>query len=104
MGLDGALDFTPEQLAKLDLVIASCHRECTPAGSREENTRMLLQAMENPGVDIMGHPDNPLYPIEAELLAREASRLDKALEIVGAWLDTEFEGGRHQRRVDMLNA
>ena len=29
----------------------------------------------------MGHPDNPLYPIEAELLAREASRLDKALEI-----------------------
>lgn len=28
----------------------------------------------------------------------------KALEIVGAWLDTGFEGGRHQRRVDMLNA
>lgn len=26
-----------------------------------------------------------------------------ALEIVAAWLDTEFEGGRHQRRVDMLN-
>lgn len=29
---------------------------------------------------------------------------DKALEIVAAWLDTEFEGGRHQRRVNMLNA
>ncbi len=28
----------------------------------------------------------------------------RALEIVGAWLDTGFEGGRHQRRVDMLNA
>ena len=26
-----------------------------------------------------------------------------ALEITAAWLDTEFEGGRHQRRVDMLN-
>ncbi len=26
-----------------------------------------------------------------------------ALEIVKAWLETEFEGGRHQRRVDMLN-
>jgi len=26
-----------------------------------------------------------------------------ALDIVAAWLDTEFEGGRHQRRVDMLN-
>lgn len=27
----------------------------------------------------------------------------KALEITAAWLDTEFEGGRHQRRVDMLD-
>lgn len=27
-----------------------------------------------------------------------------ALEIVDIWLDTEFEGGRHQRRVDKLMA
>ena len=26
-----------------------------------------------------------------------------ALAIVDEWLDTDFEGGRHQRRVDMLN-
>lgn len=26
-----------------------------------------------------------------------------ALAITKIWLDTEFEGGRHQRRVDMLN-
>lgn len=26
-----------------------------------------------------------------------------AMQIVDAWLDTEFEGGRHQRRVDMLD-
>ena len=26
-----------------------------------------------------------------------------AMEIVDAWLDASFEGGRHQRRVDMLN-
>ena len=26
-----------------------------------------------------------------------------ALDIVKTWLNTEFEGGRHQRRVDMLN-
>lgn len=25
-----------------------------------------------------------------------------ALEILGAWLDQEFEGGRHQARVDMM--
>ena len=27
-----------------------------------------------------------------------------AKAIVDAWLDTEFEGGRHQRRVDMLDS
>ena len=27
-----------------------------------------------------------------------------ALEIVDTWLDTEFEGGRHQRRVDKIKA
>lgn len=29
---------------------------------------------------------------------------EKALEIAEAWLDTEFEGGRHKRRVDMLDS
>lgn len=28
---------------------------------------------------------------------------EDALKITGVWLDTEFEGGRHQRRVDMLD-
>lgn len=28
---------------------------------------------------------------------------DLALEIVAAWLDTEFEGGRHERRTNMLD-
>lgn len=28
---------------------------------------------------------------------------DLAIKIVDAWLDTEFEGGRHKRRTDMLD-
>ena len=42
---------------------------------------------------------------DAIMLAMGGRTTDKktALEITAAWLDTEFEGGRHQRRVDMLN-
>ena len=42
---------------------------------------------------------------DANMLAMGGRTTDteKALEITAAWLDTEFEGGRHQRRVDMLN-
>lgn len=28
---------------------------------------------------------------------------DLAIKITDAWLDTEFEGGRHQKRIDMLD-
>ena len=30
--------------------------------------------------------------------------LEMALEIVKVWLDTPFEGGRHQRRIDLIDA
>lgn len=37
-------------------------------------------------------------------LGGRTTELQTALDITAAWLDTEFEGGRHQRRVDMLDA
>src|SRR3954470_11684534 len=30
--------------------------------------------------------------------------LEMALQIVRVWLDTPFEGGRHQRRIDLIDA
>ena len=81
MNTNGDLDFTDEQLKQLDLVIASCHGECTPRGSREEVTQMMLSAVDSPYVDIIGHPDHPLYSVDADLLAREAARTHTALEI-----------------------
>ncbi len=43
---------------------------------------------------------------DANILALGGRTTDPALamEIVDTWLDTAFEGGRHQRRVDQLNA
>lgn len=42
---------------------------------------------------------------DANMLAMGARTTDKdtALSMVDVWLETEFEGGRHQRRVDILN-
>lgn len=41
----------------------------------------------------------------ANIIALGGRTTDKelAIQIVDEWLDTEFEGGRHQRRVDMLD-
>ena len=37
-------------------------------------------------------------------LGGRTTPVKEALEIVDAWLDADFEGGRHQRRVDMLDS
>lgn len=36
-------------------------------------------------------------------LGQRMITLETALEIVKTWLDTPFEGGRHQRRIDMID-
>ncbi len=82
MNLDGKLDFTNEQLKKLDIVIVSCHKECLlPSATKEQITNMIEKVMQNPYIDIIGHPDNPIYPIDIDKLARLAKINNKALEI-----------------------
>ena len=43
---------------------------------------------------------------DANVLVLSADRLDAAAisEIVATWMSTDFEGGRHQRRVDKIHA
>jgi ribose 5-phosphate isomerase B len=36
-------------------------------------------------------------------LGQRMMNLDTAIEIVRIWLETSFAGGRHQRRVDMID-
>jgi DNA polymerase (family X) len=51
---DGSLDYSDELLAELDLVVASVH-----AGHRlseRDQTQRVCAAMQNPHVDILGHP------------------------------------------------
>jgi ribose 5-phosphate isomerase B len=43
---------------------------------------------------------------DANLLALggRTTELELAINIVKTWLNTQFEGGRHQRRVDLLDS
>ena len=45
------------------------------------------------------HNDTNVVAFGARVVGTELAKM-----IVDAWLDAEFEGGRHQTRVDMLNA
>ncbi len=52
---DGGIDLDEVFASPLDYGIASLHDVCITPGSRTENTRAYLKAMENPKVHIIGH-------------------------------------------------
>jgi len=52
---DGTLDLPDEALAKLDIVVASLHVSLRQP--RDQVTQRMLNAIHNPHVDIIGHPN-----------------------------------------------
>ena len=77
----GTVDLEQKTLEKLDVVIASLHVPCIRPGSRQENTEAYLNAMKNPCVNIIGHPDDGRYDIDYEALVQGAREYGKVLEL-----------------------
>ena len=78
---DGNIDLDPEYLRGLDLIMAGFHEICFVPRNREENTRTLIRALQNPWVDGVSHPGNPAFPIDLEAAALAAAEQGKFLEI-----------------------
>jgi DNA polymerase (family 10) len=84
---DGALDFDDDVLADLDIVIASVHSALNI--SRDDMTRRLIRACENPYVNIIGHPTGRNvetfagYEFDYDAVFAAAARTGTALEIDG---------------------
>ena len=82
---NGDVDWGPEFLAGFDVCVASVHGEFTQ--SKDEMTRRIVRACENPYVNIIGHPTARMIgrraPIEFDLdeVFRAAARTGTALEI-----------------------
>ena len=77
----GTVDLEQKTLEKLDVVIASLHVPCIRPGSRAENTEAYLNAMKNPYINIIGHPDDGRYEIDYEALVQGAREYGKVLEL-----------------------
>jgi DNA polymerase (family 10) len=82
---DGNVDWPAEFLSGFDLCVASVHSHFTQ--SRDEMTRRLLRAIENPYVSVLGHLTARLIgrrpPIDADLDAvyQACARTGTAIEI-----------------------
>lgn len=82
---DGSVDWDEEFLAGFDVLVASVHSHLDMP--KDDMTRRIIAAMENPYVNIIGHPTARLIgrrpPIEFDLDAvfRAAARTGTALEV-----------------------
>jgi DNA polymerase (family 10) len=85
---DGELDFPDEILAQLDIVVASVHSHFTL--TEAEMTKRIIRAIENPFVNIIGHPTGrmlgrrPMYPLNLEEVIEAAAENSTVLEINGS--------------------
>jgi DNA polymerase (family 10) len=82
---DGSLDGDEDILSRLDIVVASIHMRY-----REEEaamTKRILSAIENPHVDIIGHPTGRLlgrrepFPVDMDAIIDAAARTGTVMEI-----------------------
>ena len=84
-GPTAPLDLADDCLAALDIVVASVHRPSIRIA--RQMTERLLRAIENPHVDIIGHPTGRRilkrepYPVDIEAIVDAAARHGVALEI-----------------------
>ncbi len=82
---DGSVDYPDEVLERLDVVIASIHSGFQQSSDRI--TGRIISAMENPHVDIIGHPTGRLigrreaYRVDMERVMKAAAETGTALEI-----------------------
>jgi len=82
---DGSLDLADDCLAALDFVVASVHSAFNQ--ERQQMTDRLLRVLQNPHVDVLGHPTGRLilrrqpYPIDIDAVIAAAVQCGVALEI-----------------------
>lgn len=82
---DGSLDYPEEVLRSFDFVVASVHTGFNM--TKEEATRRLIRAVQNPHTCILGHPTGRLlleregYPVDVPALLRACADYGVAIEL-----------------------
>jgi DNA polymerase (family X) len=84
---EGDVDWGPEFLEGFDICVASVHSHFNQ--SKEEMTRRIVRAMENPFVNVIGHPtgrkinQREPYEFDVDEVFAAAARTGTALEVNG---------------------
>lgn len=100
---EGHIDLAERHLRELDYGIASLHPPCIPFMSEADMTAAVILAMQNPYVQIIGHPDDSRFPLNYDEVVAAAKECGAMLEINNASLSpTGFRVGARENYFRML--
>lgn len=78
----GEVDLPEWVVKRMDITVASIHTHCFHGtNSVEEVTEAMVNAMKNPYINIIGHPDDSRFPVDYDILARTAKETGTLLEV-----------------------
>lgn len=95
---DGSGDMEPDCLAGLDLVLGSFHSQLR---RKEDQTDRYLAGIENPHVDVLGHPRCRIYNFRVGLLADWKTVLTAAAH-TGTAIEIDAFPDRQDLNVELL--
>lgn len=91
---DASLDLDDKTLEHLDIVIASMHQSKYAPSNSDEHTMLLLRAMDNPHVDILGHIGRERMEFDIESVVKKAKETKTLIEINSS----SFAFGKHIKK------
>lgn len=79
----GEVDMPLRYLQFVEFAIASLHDNVIRSVDQAHDTDAMIGALNNPYIDIIGHPGNPFFKIDIEAVVLEAKKQNKLIEING---------------------
>jgi len=100
----GEVDLSEQLLRQMDIAVASLHIQCFSGEINKDTVTCAYQnVMENPFVDIIGHPDDSRAPIHYEKLVEAAKRTGTLLEVNNSsFKPTTSRKGARENVLEML--
>jgi putative hydrolase len=104
MNINGQVDLKSKTLLEMDIVIASVHANLFEEKRTRDNcTAAYVNAMKNPAIHIIGHPDDSRCLPDYEILVKMAKETNTLLEINNSSLEpTSFRLDSRENIITML--
>lgn len=78
----GTVDVVWQFMPFIDIQLLGVHPNLPPRGTKEYYTDMVIAALDrHPFIDILSHPNDPLYPLDYKRVAKKAKETGMALEL-----------------------